>query len=267
MTDRNNWRRQHNEVHERERHGARPENDPWEDQWAGDAREYRYADTRGEPRFRNERDWNDDTDREADRGAGEGSSRRSIGYDARPFGEGRREPRHRRHSEGDLPGPNRNSTWPFMSTAEEQFYGGFGGDPERNRQLAGQRFRDERSNRTGLRDQDSRERHGVFNRARDEVASWISGNEAASQSEKHHRGRGPAGYTRSDERISEDVHERLTDDAGVDASGITVSVENCEVTLNGLVPTRYQKRRAEDCVEDVSGVRHVQNNLRVQESG
>ena len=93
------------------------------------------------------------------------------------------------------------------------------------------------------------------------------GNEAGSRDEKHHRGRGPAGYTRSDARISEDVHERLTDDAGVDASGITVSVENGEVTLNGLVPTRYQKRRAEDCVEDVSGVRHVQNNLRVQESG
>ena len=37
------------------------------------------------------------------------------------------------------------------------------------------------------------------------------------------------------------------------------------ITLDGTVPTRDQKRRAEDCVEDISGVRHVQNNLRVQE--
>jgi hypothetical protein len=31
------------------------------------------------------------------------------------------------------------------------------------------------------------------------------------------------------------------------------------------VSTRLQKRRAEDCAEDVSGVKHVQNNLRVEE--
>ena len=37
------------------------------------------------------------------------------------------------------------------------------------------------------------------------------------------------------------------------------------VTLDGTVSTRLQKRRAEDCAEDVSGVKHVQNNLRVQE--
>ncbi len=36
------------------------------------------------------------------------------------------------------------------------------------------------------------------------------------------------------------------------------------MTLDGTVSTRLQKRRAEDCAEDVSGVKHVQNNLRVQ---
>ncbi len=39
-----------------------------------------------------------------------------------------------------------------------------------------------------------------------------------------------------------------------------------EVTLNGTVTSREQKRRAEDLVEDLSGVKHVQNNLRVRES-
>jgi hypothetical protein len=35
------------------------------------------------------------------------------------------------------------------------------------------------------------------------------------------------------------------------------------VTLNGTVTSRFAKRRAEDCADDVSGVGHVQNNLRV----
>jgi hypothetical protein len=36
------------------------------------------------------------------------------------------------------------------------------------------------------------------------------------------------------------------------------------VTLSGTVSSRDAKRRAEDCVEDVSGVKNVQNNLRMQ---
>jgi len=80
-----------------------------------------------------------------------------------------------------------------------------------------------------------------------------------------HRGRGPKGYRRSDERIREDVCDRLSDDASVDASEIEVRVNNCEVTLSGTVESREQKRRAEDCAEAVSGVKNVQNNLRVSE--
>ncbi len=80
-----------------------------------------------------------------------------------------------------------------------------------------------------------------------------------------HRGRGPRGWTRSDERIREDVHERLTDDSMIDAGDVTVEVQGGEVTLNGLVDDRQSKRRAEDLAERVSGVLHVQNNLRVRE--
>ena len=36
-----------------------------------------------------------------------------------------------------------------------------------------------------------------------------------------------------------------------------------EVTLSGTVNSRLEKRRAEDVADDVSGVKHVQNNLRV----
>ncbi|WP_084617233.1 BON domain-containing protein [Sinorhizobium arboris] len=82
-----------------------------------------------------------------------------------------------------------------------------------------------------------------------------------------YRGRGPKGYQRSDERIREDVCERLSDDRSVDASEIEVHVSNCEVTLSGTVESREQKRCAEDCVEEVSGVKNVQNNLRVSQQG
>lgn len=38
------------------------------------------------------------------------------------------------------------------------------------------------------------------------------------------RGRGPKGYLRTDTRIADDLHQRLTDDDDVDASDITVLV-------------------------------------------
>jgi len=78
-----------------------------------------------------------------------------------------------------------------------------------------------------------------------------------------HTGRGPRNYQRSDERIREDINERLTDDAMIDASEIDVQVQNRDVTLSGTVRDRNEKRRAEDLAESVSGVSHVQNNLRV----
>ena len=79
-------------------------------------------------------------------------------------------------------------------------------------------------------------------------------------------GRGPRGYRRSDERIREDVNERLTDDWRVDASDIEVSVDNSLVTLAGRVGSRAQKRRAEEVAESVSGVTDVSNQLRVGSS-
>lgn len=98
---------------------------------------------------------------------------------------------------------------------------------------------------------------------------WLGGENPmlADQAAGHigqHRGRGPKNYVRSDERIREDVSDRLADHAHLDASEIDVQVKNGEVTLTGTVEDRMSKRRAEDCADDVSGVKHVQNNLRVK---
>jgi osmotically-inducible protein OsmY len=80
-------------------------------------------------------------------------------------------------------------------------------------------------------------------------------------------GKGPKGYTRSDDRIREDVCDCLTDDPHLDASSIEVQVRNGEVTLSGTVSSRGAKRHAEDVAERASGVKNVQNSLRVQASG
>lgn len=79
-------------------------------------------------------------------------------------------------------------------------------------------------------------------------------------------GRGPKGYQRSDERIREEVNDRLTDDDRIDATGIEVAVANGEVTLTGTVEGRRMKRHAEDIAESVRGVRDVHNQLRVGEA-
>jgi len=78
-----------------------------------------------------------------------------------------------------------------------------------------------------------------------------------------HRGKGPRGYARSDERIREIVCEALTDHDGVDASNIDVVVNAGEVTLSGTVEDRRQKRLAEDVVEACAGVKDVSNQLKL----
>lgn len=78
-------------------------------------------------------------------------------------------------------------------------------------------------------------------------------------------GRGPKDYQRSDERIREEVSDRMTDDHDLDASEISVEVRGGEVTLTGTVRTRDQKRRAEDLAEQCSGVGDVTNNIRVKQ--
>ena len=121
----------------------------------------------------------------------------------------------------------------------------------------------------------SRERYGrgqdrgFFERAGDEIRSWFGDEDAERRRRRdeqeggQYAGRGPRGYRRSDERIREDVNDRLTDDSYLDASDINVSVNDRLVTLTGTVNTRTDKRRAELVAESVTGVTDVSNQLRV----
>jgi len=85
------------------------------------------------------------------------------------------------------------------------------------------------------------------------------------QQQGRYSGRGPKGYQRSDDRIREDVCERLTHHPEVDASEIEINVKEGEVTLTGTVEERQAKRMAEDVAEGVSGVKDVRNQIQVRQ--
>lgn len=81
----------------------------------------------------------------------------------------------------------------------------------------------------------------------------------------NYAGRGPKNYRRSDDRIREEICDRLTDDWRIDATDVEVIVNNGQVTLGGSVHSREEKRKAEDLVESVPGVHDVHNTLRVSQ--
>jgi hypothetical protein len=145
------------------------------------------------------------------------------------------------------------------------------GDFERNRNEQPishdhdrQYYREYDYNRFGMGSQ-----RGTWNQRHDESYNWGDRNQGTSHYSSdlnfaRHRGKGPKGFSRSDERVKDDINCRLTDDAYVDASEIEVTVDKGEVVLTGSVPDRSSKRRAEDIAELVSGVTNVENRLRVK---
>jgi hypothetical protein len=146
-----------------------------------------------------------------------------------------------------------------LSTRDEYWQQRSYGEPRRSPRPAGNRASggpDRRSPVERDREAEHKMRHAA-ERFYENLSGAVGFGEA-------HRGRGPRGYRRSDARILDDVNLRLTDDPLVDASDIDVSVKDVEVTLSGTVASRFEKRRAEDVAEAVSGVTHVQNNLRVR---
>lgn len=159
---------------------------------------------------------------------------------------------NRRYGRNDAPPYNRGS---YAERNASQY------------QQRDQRLSDWDRDRTGY--SNKRNDRDWWDRATDEVASWFGDDDAERRREVDkrmgpHRGKGPKGYTRSDERIKDDVNDRLSDDSFVDASEIDVTCEGCEVVLTGTVDTKEEKRRAEDIAERISGVRNVENRLKVR---
>ena len=123
---------------------------------------------------------------------------------------------------------------------------------EEDREAIGpdERGRDDRGPR------DEREPRSWMDRAGD----FLAGREVGDGTRTGRR-RGP-----SDRVLWAVIVERLKDHRGLDLRDVEVLVDNAEVTLNGTVRRKEEKRRIEDIV-DIDGVRHVQNNLRVRDRG
>jgi hypothetical protein len=118
--------------------------------------------------------------------------------------------------------------------------------------------------------------HGV--RERDDVAArsegwareregWAREERGASARDLRMRTHGPKAYKRSDERIQEDIYERLIDAWEIDSSDVTVEVREGKATLQGSVPERRMKHRIEDLVDACHGVQDIDNLIRVRRPG
>jgi len=84
---------------------------------------------------------------------------------------------------------------------------------------------------------------------------------------QNYAGRGPRNYRRADDRIEDDINDRLTAHPAIDATDIDVAVADGVVTLTGNVNSRDAKYAAEELSETVYGVDDVKNLLRVQPAG
>lgn len=93
------------------------------------------------------------------------------------------------------------------------------------------------------------------------------GGEQGFASVQDFSGRGPRGYARSDERLKEDICEKLTYASDIDASEIQIEVQGGKVVLTGEVSERGMKHRAEDLVDRCSGVQEIDNRLMVSRGG
>ncbi|HUR20093.1 MAG TPA: BON domain-containing protein, partial [Vicinamibacterales bacterium] len=122
--------------------------------------------------------------------------------------------------------------------------------------------------------QRSDQRHGGWNEPHGEGQRYSPGvqhggqygaQQSGSSGTGDHRGKGPKGYQRSDERLKEMICERLRDDPEIDPSEVSVTVQGGKVTLEGTVDSRHAKNAIEDVAEQF-GVQDVQNFLRVQKA-
>jgi hypothetical protein len=113
------------------------------------------------------------------------------------------------------------------------------------------------------RDDDRDHEHGVLynlgRRIGEVVGDWFG-----TPDEQHERRTGPRGYQRSDERIRDQICERLSYARGVDVSDVSVDVSEGVVSLTGTVRDRGQKYYIEDMADGTYGVKEVNNDIRVR---
>lgn len=89
------------------------------------------------------------------------------------------------------------------------------------------------------------------------------GGEAFRSSPSQVARRGPKGYTRSDERIREDISETLLRCDDIDCGDVAIDVKDGRVTLEGTVPERFMKHAIEDIADACPGAVDIDNRIHV----
>jgi hypothetical protein len=148
----------------------------------------------------------------------------------------------------------------YGGAVERQGYGGFGSEGDRSGRG---RFGYSRE----AYGSDAESRGHAWDRSGSEWAGGERGGDGGSPSPTFRHGslrkRSPKGYTRSDERIREDVCDRLTE-SYLECEEVTVTVKNGEVVLGGRAPSGETRRQIERVAEGVTGVQDVTNQIRTR---
>jgi hypothetical protein len=79
--------------------------------------------------------------------------------------------------------------------------------------------------------------------------------------------REPRGYQRSDERLRDEIYDKLIRQTNIDVSDVEVAIDEGVVSLSGMLSTRWEKHQVEDIVDSIWGVKDIHNNLRVRSAG
>ncbi len=75
---------------------------------------------------------------------------------------------------------------------------------------------------------------------------------------------GPETVDRSDEEIRTDIEKLYAENDYLKEHNIQVKVDNCVVTLEGVVHTPQSWQRAADLAADVRGVAEIRNHIKVK---
>jgi len=108
---------------------------------------------------------------------------------------------------------------------------------------------------------DAKSKKGYFENEEDQSSRWFDKNDppqpspSGDRSSDHH--------SPSDERMKDELSRALADSPLLDAADIIADINEGLVVLNGSVNNEDEKQAAADIANAVSGVRDVENRLRI----
>ncbi len=68
----------------------------------------------------------------------------------------------------------------------------------------------------------------------------------------------------TDKTLEEEVRKKLLSNGEVDTHNFDIAVEEGVVKLEGDVSGRHAKKVVDHCLEDIEGIRHVENKLKIR---